>query len=134
MKLAPDQTREVGVTCSNPWNPTAIDVTIGELYEFETLDYKEMRDAWIEATPDGLIKVPLHLQPRMVRRCLRCPTAEWYALTGTIGRSDEHAFLIGSATTVEMKHAGEIYLFVNDVHRFYWNSRGSLQVLIRRRR
>jgi hypothetical protein len=132
MNLAPDQSKEVEVTCSNPWNPTSIEVTIGEHYAFKVLNYKEMRDAWIEATPDGLVKVPPHLQPRMVRRCLRCPTAEWYALTGTIGHSDDHAFLIGSERTVEMKQVGEIYLFVNDVHRFYWNNRGCLRVLIRR--
>lgn len=94
-------------------------------------------DDTFSATPDGLEnteKLPTFM--RKARRFTRLPHAELFTLLGEI--DGQRPFVIGSDSTFECHHDGELVLYVNDVSVFpfrdffYENNKGSARIKLER--
>jgi hypothetical protein len=127
--LSIGQTVNACVRADERWNQTFVLVHPGEQYRFEVLPRDQVWKDWrIPATAVGYSKPYL----RPFERFRRVPGAAWFALVGTIGKTDDGAFVIGAGVTKSMDAAGKLVCFANDISFLYWNNHGSLQLSVSR--
>lgn len=107
------------------WNETDLEVRAGETYIF--LAKGEWTDWYIVSEADGYEMWHMNL----FRSYKRSPENKWFALMGSIGKTDT-IFLIGRMMKKTFMKTGKLYLFANDVRGFYFNNKGSIIVTIRR--
>src|SRR5262249_27754016 len=109
--LEPGKQIEVGVHALLKWNDTGIQVFNGEKYRIEAAG--RWYDATISVGPEGYPSPNFYF--RMLERFRRVRTGNWFALTGTIGRNEARAFLIGPACELDVTVDGVLHCFANDL-------------------
>ncbi len=122
--------RSTEMHASERWHDTGVDVRAGETIAVATEELEPIYDKHLAATVAGLVRVPCYFRNPMIRRCLRHPSGTWFALTGCIDQDLTTCFEIGDRPAHVMPATGRLYLFFNDVERFYSNNRGKLRVTI----
>jgi hypothetical protein len=69
---------------------------------------------------------------RLAERSRRVPTANWFALIGTLNGRDDTAFVIGRQLEYTADASARLVCFANDVPWAYWNNFGSVTLTITR--
>lgn len=115
------------VRARSVWGDTELDLVKGASYEFTANG--EWVDFFIRCDAAGY---PGLRYQNWLRRSLRVPGAQWFALCGAVDRDLEKSFVIGSRLVYPAKSAGRLYCFANDVPGWYWNNWGSINVTAKR--
>lgn len=102
------------------WNETGILLEKGKTYHF--IAHGQWTDGIITTSADGYRVLPLIF----FEGFRRAPEANWFALIGTIGKTEKTRFLIGSETRYSPPESGPLYCFANNAPLFYWNNFGEL--------
>jgi Zn-dependent metalloprotease len=107
------------------WNETGIWLEQGKTYQFSATG--QWSDGIIRTGPDGY-----RLWPLIIAEGLRrAPESNWFALIGTIGRTEATRFLIGSETIYVPPESGYLFCFANNAPWFYWNNFGQIVLEVR---
>jgi hypothetical protein len=128
-RLAKGESDTTVVKAREYWNRTGIEVGFLEAYAFEAYgtwqDWGRALDA--DGGASGLVQ-------ELLDSGRRCPAAQWFQLTGSVGAADERAFPLGARArwTNRSRGSGELLLFANDAPGFYWNNSGELRGRITR--
>lgn len=132
---SPNSKREVEICACRPWNPSGIMVATGQEYHFEIIRDNEMEswdDGSLNATPEnGWTGNLANLVGYLAGFLKRSDKANWYALIGTIGESDQDSFAI-SPKSVVMAKGGELVFYANDMQGRYFNNRGFIKLNVTR--
>lgn len=108
-----------------------VDVTEGEIWEFEVVSYSGWKDWFETATPEG---IEGNFLMRMLASKKRYPKAGYLALIGSVGLEDRYLFFIGKKCKHRFECSGRLYAFANDIHGFYWNNHGRVNLRIVRQK
>jgi len=134
--LAAGQIEELFFETSMYRMNTGLFLEKGNSYRIRVAKASGWSDADFEATPDGLKdpgSVPSFM--KKARDFSRMPDTEIFTLLGE-NQDEEVPFKIGSETTYDCTHDGELVLYVNDVSLwpfrdfFYLNNRGAARILV----
>lgn len=136
MRLAPgQQAPPLRIDSQEKWNRTGIEVRPGERYAFRA------EGSWIDLTIYTTARgYETREAPALSRwflslfeGSLRMPGQNWFALVGTVGRSESTAFVIGERLDGWMPTAaGELWCFANDVPWAYFNNHGEVTLTVTR--
>ncbi len=135
LTLKPGESVRIVVDARNPWNASGILVRAGQRYTFGIEHVCDWTDGSVPADPiDGWQGWAVQLFGFLIGPLRRSPTAPWYALVGSVGRDDVHAFAVidGHRGAVRMDHSGALYFYANDMDGRYCNNRGTLNLRILR--
>jgi hypothetical protein len=126
--LNPDESKSVVINAKEYWNHTGIKLEKDKQYFLKAEG--TWVDWYIEIDANGFghwFFLPVEILRRM-------PTKNWFALIGTLDKSRENAFLIGTGPTdYTPPIPGELVCFANDVPGFYWNNYGSIYLTVTRK-
>lgn len=123
---------EALVVSKKRWNPTGMLLEAGRRYRITVPVGQTWVDWKIRSGPEGktswlqfIFRPWLRLKKENGRR------AEFFTLIGTIGMSDERAFIIGKGPRdIRPTVSGELFCFANDVDSdsAYANNRGEMRI------
>jgi hypothetical protein len=137
--LAIDEQRELVCSSYQRHNPTGIALEAGGQYLFEVPAGQTWQDGSIACGPEGwtLDQVKLgwkELAIAAVQWRRRKRDANWFALIGAVGHSDDELFEVLDHTDVPYvpKRTDELCTFANDLPTRYGNNAGSLRFVVRR--
>jgi hypothetical protein len=120
----------IPVIAAEPWNPSGVSVRKGTAYRFEVLPPASWKDSHVTCGPNGFVNM---LDPfgwfLRVRRA-GGQKARYFTLIGTIGKSLDHAFVIGAGCVHTATADGECFLFANDWSSAYGNNHGTIDINI----
>lgn len=117
----------------NPWNHTGIKLIANQEYCFEATG--EWYDFYgkIPCNANGFSSSEVGRQYLwLVEWLRRSPRQKWFALIGSINRSKQTYFKIGTKHTFKSPYTGELVCFANDVPGFYKNNSGDINLQITR--
>jgi hypothetical protein len=126
--LAPGVPVEVTIRAHELWNRTGVAIEASATYLFEVRGDQHWFDFWIETDADGYSRWWL----KLVEGLRRVPTANWFALIGTLDGSLESAWVIGRGGQYTATASGELVCFANDIDSMYWNNWGALVLTVTR--
>lgn len=115
------------------WSPTDFEVVAGMRYRIEVTPPEQ---TWKDWTLTYDANGGTSFLQRFFRPCLRVKSeggrrAEFFTLIGTIGKSLEHAFIIGIGPREwTAPISGTLFCFANDCSFAYGNNEGSIDVTI----
>ena len=124
----------IKINAEDRWNPTGVTARKGVTYRFEVnvLPDQPWKDWFIKSGPGGYTNPidPFGWWLRVKKVGER--QARYFMLIGTIGQTNERAFIIGAGCTYTAEWDGPIYCFANDVPTdlAYGNNRGALELTI----
>lgn len=128
--------QEVVVHSRLRYNWTGLRVDPRQKYRFHVSDGETWKDKEIVCGPGGWTSEDLPwLEKAVVQRLegrRRVPQARWFQLCGAIDDEEDHLFPVETETDVTIDHAGDLYLFANDLRSLYGNNSGSLTVTVTR--
>jgi hypothetical protein len=126
--LSPGQTLSapIRISARETWTDTTVEMAPGEEYELSADGL--WVDFYIPSSPNGFFFLP----ERLVKRFLRHPPANFFALIGSLNRSPNQQFFIGEQCKYKAEVAGRLFCFANDVPGFYWNNWGNVDLTIKR--
>jgi hypothetical protein len=128
------------VFAANLWNASGISLVGGKRYEVKPLCSGEFvqkwQDSWITCGPEGwegsIGKFSSHMLSALLRvRELGGTPQRYFALIGCVGKSLQHAFLIGNGCEIVPLVDGELFAFANDAEVAYGNNHGQIVVTVR---
>jgi hypothetical protein len=121
------------VQANDPWFDTGIQLRRGLTYRIEVPPGQTWIDWFVKCGPEGRttsLQKLFHRRLRVRQEGQR--RAEFFTLIGTIGRSLEHAFIIGAGPrTCTAVMDGPLVCFANDVPWAYWNNRGAIDINVK---
>ena len=124
------ESTEFWVHAQVPWNDSGVDLVTGATYNFVVDGSQTWNDFSIVSSADGYRSRP---GQRIWENLRRMPAANWFMLIGTIGKSMDCPFIIGSRLLhFTAAIPGRLYCFANDLRFMYWNNSGSIKVEIAR--
>lgn len=133
MKLSIGTQIIVDVDPVNPYFPTGLTVSKGEQYQFKAQG--KWKDAAQICGPTGWKS----WWTAYILKFSRLPNRDLFYLGGNIGKDETSNFPIGAYAVQCIETSGTLYLFANDLRRFYGNNSkataeegGPLTVVIRR--
>lgn len=107
------------------WNDSGIDLIPDAVYEISA------QGKWLYFfVLTGPAGYSGYLYQRRLTQSLRLPSANWFALCGTIVKNDKTTFAIGTSLRLIPESGGLLYCFVNDLHGWYWNNFLSVSVSV----
>ncbi len=137
--LRVDETRELSCSAHQRLNASGIALEQGAQYLFEVPPGQVWHDASIACGPQGwtLDEVKLGLKEvaiAAVQWRRRKRDANWFALVGSVGDSDDELFELLHHTDVPYvpERTGELCTFANDLPSRYGNNAGAMRFLVRR--
>ncbi len=141
-KFAVGQSRLVTVYANQKFNRSYIQCNRGEEYTFSVDMNQTWFDSGIACGPDGWDRAsqdfPWYqdIPIKFMEDERRCPEANWFEITGIIGRKDQKPFRVlhhlESMSPLSIDRPGEMFLFANDLEDRYSNNLGFIQVLVKR--
>jgi hypothetical protein len=124
------QTAYVCVYANRLWNDSGINVGWGQMYKFTVPNGEQWMDGGRLCRADGHASNWLTQPWENLRRV---PSANWFQLVGTIGRSTKPAIVIGSTPSeFSPQYPGRLYFFANDLPWMYWSNKGAIAVRVMR--
>jgi len=121
---------EFWVHAQIPWNDSRVDLVAGATYNFVVEGPQTWNDFSIVSSADGYRSRP---GQRIWENLRRMPAANWFILIGTIGKSMDCPFIIGSRLLhFTAAIPGRLYCFANDLRFMYWNNSGSIKAIVSR--
>ena len=139
-ELAVNESIKVTVVAKEKFNRVGVKVAAGQHYAFVVADGATWTDLNIVCDANGWLSKDA---PAVTRKFIekseknrRVPAANWFELVGTVGADEQHHFQIGlrgKDWTYTAPSDDELYLFANDLMRFYGNNKGSIEVIVTRR-
>jgi len=124
------------VSASCKWNSSGVTLRAGESYRIEPTPVGQTwKDAMITCGPSGWDGASGGFFSRALLPLLRVKklgghTMRYHSLIGCVGKSLDHAFLIGDGCAVRPAVDGELFAFANDAWLLYWNNQGEIAVTV----
>jgi hypothetical protein len=127
---------EVVVPAKELWYPTKVMLEQGAEYLIEVPSDQEWTDWWVRSGPQGganRVQRPFRPWLRFPHRRDDDPRADFFTLIGTIGKSMDHAFVIGAGPRrFRAPVSGQLFCFANDLWLAYWNNKGVMRFFLTR--
>lgn len=118
----------VTVDSRKVWNHSDIHLELGQTYRFKASG--RWVDWFFEHGPDGNPSALCYM--RLVEPLRRMPKANWFCLIGAVDQDISSAFVIGAGIQIQCNRSGRLTCFANDMPHFYWNNRGTVQLIVTR--
>ena len=137
--LAVDEPCELVCSAHLRHNASGIALEAGARYLFEIAPGQTWTDGSIDCGPKGWTRADVQLGVREARIAMsewrrRKRDANWFALVGAVGHSDDELFeLLDHADNPYVpRSTGELCTFANDLPKRYGNNAGALRFTVRR--
>jgi hypothetical protein len=135
--LAINQSHDVMVYASEAYNQSGLMLEQGARYQFTPYPDQYWYDDGIKCSASGWQRDNVQLGAKEIPIALlepfrRQPSAQWFALIGAIGKSDEQLFTIAEGATIDIAKSGEFCPFANDLKRFYGANAGKIKLKVTR--
>jgi hypothetical protein len=128
-RLAIEETSQlISIEAANPWNNPGLELVAGASYDFTATG--TWKDASIECDAGGYL-TPARL--RWSEWMRRIPSEPFFKLIGTVGRSKDAYFVIGTGVMRFVPPiSGPLFCFANDVRFMYCNNHGEIVLQVTR--
>lgn len=129
VRLSGGESKKVTICACRPWNDSGIAVLAGQSYAFNIVSTTHWVDGWVESDPiDGWQGIGYKAIGFLSGWLKRSDKAPWYALVGSVGMDDNHAFAVVESKdgSVTMDRSGVLYFFANDMDGRYFNNKGEV--------
>ncbi len=123
-RVSVGESQTITIKAKDYWNHTGIYLEKGAEYSF--IAQGNWIDWYIESDANGFRKDSM----KLFESLRRAPKENWFSLIGSINK--EKSFFIGKNSQVVASDSGELVCFANDVPFFYWNNKGSLELIVKR--
>jgi len=115
------------VPAADHWYSTGLQLKAGASYAL--VSSGTWSDGGIPSGSDGYPS--RNVLQRLAEWLRRMPSSNWFALIGGLDRQKETQFAIGTGCIYRPQYDGELTCFANDVWGFYWNNRGSVDLVVK---
>jgi hypothetical protein len=139
-ELSVGESIKVTVVAKEKFNPTGVKAAAGQHFSFTIAKGARWKDLNIVCDANGWLSKDA---PSLTRKFIqnaemdrRVPAANWFELVGTVGANEDHHFQIGlrgKDWTHTVKTDGELFLFANDLIKYYGNNHDSIEVTVTRK-
>ena len=137
--LKPGESREIPVRAHQYYNRSGLLLERGATYVFKVRPNQKWKDGGVECGAGGWDRDDVslgwikELGIGAAEPLRRMPDANWFALIGAVGDSDEELFTIGAMQTrYVLNKSDEFCPFANDLKRMYSNNDGRILVTVTR--
>jgi hypothetical protein len=109
---------------------TKVPLRRGVTYRIDVPPGQHWVDWFVRCGPEGKTTwLQSPFRPLLRVRAEGDRRAEFFTLIGTVGRTLDHAFIIGAGPRIfRAPTDGNLFCFANDVPGAYWNNRGAITI------